>query len=189
MSDSANVISGVGTLYLAAKGTSVPALTSLPVDFSSFVTPGYTDDGVEFVYTPTFKDITVDEEMAPIDKLLTAEKLVINVKLAETTLNNLAKAIAGSSLSLNSPAGTSVLKFGSASSTNELVLGFSGPAPGGNATRVIIVYRVKSTAPVTFKYQREDKMIYNVQFEALADSSKSAGQRLCQAVDFNPAGS
>lgn len=189
MSDVANVIAGSGQLFLAPSGTALPALTSLPVTWTNFTSPGYTDDGVEFVYTPTFKDITVDEEMAPVQKLLTAEKLEINVKLAETTLQNLVKAIAGASLVEG--AGISTLYLGSASSPSQWVLGFQGPAPlaNGNATRIIVVYRVIGTAAVTAKYQRKDKVIYNVKFEALADSTQSAGQRLCKMIDYNSAGS
>lgn len=188
MSDAANVIAGPGTLFLAPSGTALPTLTSLPITWTSFDQAGYTDDGVEFVYTPTFKDITVDEEMAPVQKILTAEKLVINLKMAETTLINLAKAIAGSTL-VDHTGSTSILKFGSASSTNELVLGFQGPGPGADKTRVIIVYRAKSVAAVSFKYQRQDKLIYSVEFEALADPSQAAGERLAKIIDYNPAGS
>lgn len=192
MSDAANVIAGPGVMYLAASGTAIPSLASLPVTWTGFTSPGYTDDGVEFVYTPTFKDITVDEEMAPVQKILVGEKLEINVKMAESTLINLQKAIAGSSLVQG--ASVSTLYLGSPNSTTEWVLGFQGPAPGleanaGTLGRVIIVYRVKATAAVTFKYQRKDKIIYNVKFEALADSTQSAGQRLSKIVDFNPAGS
>lgn len=186
--DQANVIAGFGALYLAPKGTTIPTLASLPIDWSAFSAPGYTDAGVDFIYTPTFKDINVDEEMSPVQKLLTAEKLVVNAILAETTLINLARAIAGSTL-VDDTGTTSTLTFGSAATTNELVLGFQGPAPGGSATRAIICYRVKAVAAVTFKYQRQDKIVYNVSFEALADSGQAAGARLCKIVDFNPAGS
>lgn len=193
MSDSANVIAGSGTLYMAPAGTSLPTITSLPITWTGFDQPGYTDDGVDFTYTPTIKDIDVDEEMSPVQKILTAEKLVIGVTMAETTLINLAKAIAGSTLTDHSGS-ISTIKIGSASSLSEWILGFQGPAPGLEANantsgRVIIVYRVKATAAVSFKYQRKDKVVYKVQFEALADSSKPAGERLCLIQDFNPAGS
>jgi hypothetical protein len=187
--DSANVIAGSGQMYLAPAGTAVPTLTSLPITWTGFTSPGYTDDGVEFIYSPTFKDINVDEEMAPVKKLLTAEKLEINIKMAETTLLNLQKAIAGSSLTEG--AGVSTLYLGSAAALQEWVLGFVGPAPvgGGNSTRVILCWRVMPIAAVTFKYQRKDKVVYAVKFEALADSTQAAGQRLAKIIDYNSAGS
>jgi hypothetical protein len=187
--DATNVIAGSGTLYIAPSGTAIPTLTSLPITWTGFSSPGYTDDGVEFVYTPTFKDINVDEEMSPVQKLLTAEKLEINVKLAETTLVNLQRAIAGSTLVEGG--GISTLYVGSSATPQEWVLGFQGPAPlaNGNKTRVLVVWRVMPTAAVTFKYQRKDKVIYNVKFEGLADSTQSAGQRLFKAIDYNNQGS
>jgi len=192
MGDVTNVIAGFGTMYLAPSGTSEPSVASYPVSWTSFTSPGYTDDGVEFVYTPTFKDITVDEEMAVVQKLLIGEKLEINVKLAETTLVNLLKAIAGASL-VEVGDGTSKLYLGSPaqSSVQTWVLGFDGPAPlaNGKQNRIILVHKVIATAAVTFKYQRKDKIIYNVKFEALADSTQPAGQRLAKIVDFNNQGS
>lgn len=188
MSDTANVIAGSGTLYLAAAGTSLPVLTSLPITWpAGFVASGYTDDGIDFAYTPTFKDILVDEELGPVQTILTAEKLEISLKMAETTLLNLQKAIAGSSMTLTSTLST--LYLGSPNTTQEWILGFQGPAPGTGATRAIIVYRVKAKAAVQFKYQRKDKIVYAVKFEALVDSTKAAGQRLAEIIDFNPAGS
>lgn len=190
MSDASNVIAGSGVLYMAPKGTALPTLTSLPITWpATWVASGYTDDGVDFVYTPTFKDINVDEELSPVQVLLTAEKMEVSLKMAETTLLNLTKAIAGSSLVQDST--TSTVYFGSASqaSLQEWILGFEGPAPGTGATRVIIVRRVLSKAAVSFKYQRKDKIVYAVKFEALADSTQSAGQRLGFFKDFNPAGS
>ncbi len=188
MGDTSNVIAGSGALYIAPKGTAAPVLTSLPITWgASWVPSGYTDDGVDFTYTPTFKDILVDEELGPVNTLLTAEKLEISLKMAETTLLNLQKAIAGSSLVQDTT--TSTLYIGSATSPTEWTLGFQGPAPGTGATRAIIVHRVLAKAAVSFKYQRKDKVIYAVKFESLVDSTQPAGQRLGFMKDFNPAGS
>jgi hypothetical protein len=198
MSDAANVIVGSGTAYYAPKGTALPSLTTIPSastwTSAGFTPFGYTDDGVQFTHTPTFKEIEVDEEMAAIDNRLIKEKLEVGIKLAESTLLNLAVAIPGSTLT-EGPT-TSTLTVGSPSNPElgEYVLAFQGPAPGsetnaGTLGRVIVVYRVKNTAAVTHHAQRKDKVIYAVKFDAMADSSKSAGQRLYEVIDYNPAGS
>lgn len=190
MGDAANVIHGSGILRVAPKGSSLPDLTDLNAEGKlnwpgAFDEVGYTDDGVEFVYTPTFKDIKVDEEPSPIDQLLDGEKLEVKVKLAEATLENLNRAIAGSSLESDSEGDT--LHVGSADPEDiqEVILGFEGPAPADNQTRVIIAYRAKVTSSVSFKYQRSDKVMYDVTFTCLADSSQPAGQRLFLKRDFN----
>jgi len=193
-----NVIAGAGFMYLAPAGTAIPDLSTMPTDSTlqsaGFVPSGYTDDGVQFTYTPQTKDIDVDEEMSPVQILLIGEKLEINLKFAEVTLNNLLRAIAGSSLVEG--AGISTLYLGSPaqSSVQEYVAIFMGPAPGteanaGTTGRVIAVYRIKSTGAVTHHAQRKDKVVYAVKFTALADSTKSAGQRLAKIIDYNQAGS
>src|SRR5437868_4664234 len=98
MGDVANVISGPGKLFLAPKGTALPTLSGAEADFSAFSNPGFTDKGIEIDYTSTDKDIDVDELTTPVDVLITAEKLVVNVVLAETTLENLYFCISGGTL-------------------------------------------------------------------------------------------
>lgn len=196
----ANVITGTGVMYTAPAGTALPTMTGplAPTDSAwqtaGFTPSGYTDDGVQFVYTPTFKDITVDESMSPVDVRLIGEKLEINVKFAETTLNNLARAIAGSTLTLSG--GVSQLTIGNPTNPDqgEIVLGFVGPAPGNEASanvngRAIGVYRAKATAAVTIHYQRKDKIVYNVKFTAIAQSANAAGNQLAEIYDYNQAGS
>jgi hypothetical protein len=193
-----NVITGSGFFYIAPKGTAFPSLATMPTDTTwqtaGFVPSGYTDDGIQTVYTPQFKDITVDEELSPVDVRLIGEKLEISFKMAESTLNNLVRAIAGSTLTLG--AGVSTLSIGSPSDAGqgEVVLGFMGPAPGtetGASTtgRVMQVWRAKNTAAVTYHAQRKDKVIFNVKFTALADSSQAAGAKLAKITDYNQAGS
>lgn len=191
MANAQNVIAGSAILYIAPTGTALPTLTTLPSAAAwasaSFTQPGYTDKGVEFIYTPTFKNIDVDEEMSPVNQLLTAEKAEIKVALAEATLANLAISIPGSAIT--TAGGISTLKFGSPAQTavTEYILAFQGPSPAGNAdTCVLILYRVKNIAAVTVHYQRADKVVYQVTFNALADSTKAAGQRVGR-VDYYPA--
>ncbi len=194
-----NVIVGSGYFYTAPSGTASPATTSMPTDgiiqTAGYTPSGYTDDGVQFVYTPQMKDITVDEELSPIDIRLIGEKLEINLKLAEATLNNLVKAIAGSTLTVT-PGGNSVLTLGSPANPDqgEYAACFMGPAPGtealaGQTGRFIYVSRLKASAAVTIHYQRKDKVVYNVKFTALANSALAPGQKLCTITDFNDAGS
>lgn len=198
MSDSSNVLAGSGILRLAPIGTSLPDLTDLDANFKviwpvAWVAPGYTDDGVEITYTPNFKDLMVDEEMAAVKQLLTGEKMEVKVKLAEATLANLHYAIAGSTLedptAGNAENATLYIGSPTQSQIKEYMLGFEGPAPGTNQTRVVLAYRAKVIAAVSQKYKKDDKVIFDVTFSLLADSTQAAGQRLCKIVDFNSSAS
>lgn len=193
-----NVLVGSGFFYTAPAGTASIDQSTMPTDSTvqtgGFTPSGYTDDGVQFVYTPQMKDITVDEELSPVDVRLIGEKLEINLKMAEATLNNLVLSIAGSTLTKSG--GISTLVIGSPSNPDqgEVKLFFMGPAPGTETNaattgRSIQVWRAKASAAVTYHAQRKDKVIYNVKFTALADSSQAAGARLCKIVDYNQAGS
>lgn len=189
--NSANVIAGFGKIKIAPLGTALPDLTvGYPITWpAGWLDWGYTDDGVEFAYAPTVKDISVDEELAPVNKLLTAEKCTVVAKLAEATLSNMGYGISASSLVVTAPTdtvqGTKVLTFGSGT-LKKFMLGFEGPAPDTSLKRVIIITEAISTGQVQTKYQRADKTIIPVTFEALADSSLPAGSRLCKIVDFDP---
>ena len=94
----ANITVGASNLYIAPAGTALPTLTGAAADFAAFTEIGFTQDGIEYDYTPTWKDIMVDELMGPAKKILTAHKLVVTTKLAESTLQNLNAAIPGSTL-------------------------------------------------------------------------------------------
>jgi hypothetical protein len=99
--DSTNIITGSALLYTAALGAAIPPMppTGLPAPNPTIWTPlGYTDAGIKFAYDPTFKDVTVDEEMSAVDVLMTAEKLVISAGLAELTLANLQRALTSATL-------------------------------------------------------------------------------------------
>jgi hypothetical protein len=174
----ANITVGPSQVFLAPAGAAEPTLTGHATDFgSAFTEPGFTQDGMEWDYTPTWKDIVVDELMGPAKKILVSHKLVISAKLAETTLQNLAYAIPGATFD-----GTSGLTIGSIEAP-EFVLGWLGPAPNGKL-RECLAYRVVSIAAVKAHYQRKDMVVYATQFECLADPTKLAPADLAIYKDF-----
>jgi hypothetical protein len=96
-------------LLVAPIGTAIPTLdgTVDPVVFvAAWKEVGYTDQGVQISYQAGIKDITVDEEMAPVKKILDTEKASISTVLAEATLTNLDNAIAAAILSKTAGDGT-----------------------------------------------------------------------------------
>src|SRR4051794_34624626 len=104
----ANITSGPSEVFIAAVGVANPTLTGAFSDFSAFTQPGFTQDGIEWDYTPSFKDFMVDEKLGPVKKKITGHKLIISMKLAVATLQNLAYAIpaatlVGNVLSIGSP--------------------------------------------------------------------------------------
>jgi hypothetical protein len=177
----ANITVGASNLYIAPAGTALPNLTGAASDFGgAFTEVGFTQDGIEYDYTPTWKDIMVDELMGPAKKLLVSHKLIVSAKLAESTLDNLAAAIPGATLT------GSTLTIGSVGAAPEYVLGWRGPGPN-NGTRAAVLSRVVSIGAVKAHYQRKDMVIYQVQFEALSDPAQPTAADLAKVEDFNAA--
>jgi hypothetical protein len=190
MGNVANVIVGSGILYVAPFATAPPSLASLPTEAAwlaaGWKEPGYTDTGVEFDYTPGYKDIRVDEESSPVKRLLDTEALNITAGLAEATIENLNRSITASVFT-NPGTGIKTLTVGSLADASivDIAIAFQGPAPGGATARVIIGWKARVTSSVKLKVQRTDKIVYAVTWSMTADSTQAAGVRLAKVVDYN----
>ncbi len=179
--NTAEVVSGPATLYIAPVTVTIPTLSGNPTaDFAAFATPGYTDDGIEFDYTSTDKEIHVDEESYPVDVLIDKESSSINVKLAQTTMQNLYYAMTGATINV----ALDTITFGGAARPNLFRAGFSGPSPSTNLLRELLLFKVYPKSALKLHYKRNDKQMYQVSFVALADSSQPTGARAGIFQDF-----
>lgn len=79
----AEVLVGVGTMSI-----------KYPVG-GTYIDVGYTDDGVVFEYDAKTADIRVEEKTFPIKRALDSEDGKFTLTLAQASLDNLNKAIAG----------------------------------------------------------------------------------------------
>lgn len=179
--DVTEVISGFGTLYIAPElTTAIPTLTGNATDFSAFDTPGYTEDGIEVDYSSTEKEIRVDEETFPVDVLIDKEVASINVKLAQTTLQNLAYAMTGATINT----ALDTVTFGGKAKPDIFRVAFQGPSPGSTAVRQILFFRCYAKSALKLSYKRNGQVMYACSFMALADSSQPAASRAGIYQDF-----
>ena len=187
--DEAQVIVGSATMYVAPLGTTLPNMDgTLPIVWpAGWEQVGFTDDGVTFNGAIGMKDIKVDERRAPIRKTIDSEKITVAAALAEATLANMHYALPGSTLT--SGADVIHLKGGGSEDFDEVMVGFQGPAPGTNQTRVLVIFKAVNTANLGMKYQRGDKTVINVEFEALSDTTKPAGEDMYDYADVTASGS
>lgn len=181
--DATQITAGSGLLYVAPLGTALPSVDThgeYPIVWpDGWVAVGYTDAGIDVTYTPTVKELMVDEETAPVGDILTAEKFNIQAHLAEVTLANLNNAIAASTYTsdpahsdINLTAGSLPLKY--------TMVGVECPAPGTNKRRLILVQKAIAKSAVQMKIQRKDKVVVPVEF----DARKISGQPLFTIDDF-----
>lgn len=174
--DVTQIIAGPGLIYVAPLGTTLPTLSgSAPVWPSGWYQVGYTDAGVDCIYTPTIKEIYVDEEAAVVDDILEKEKFVVQAHLAEASLTNLNAAIAASSYSIS---GQPVVTVGSLP-LQYIMVGVQGPAPDTFNSRVILMQKAITTVAVSMKITRKDKQVIPVSW----DARKLPGQALVTITD------
>jgi hypothetical protein len=195
MGDVANILVGPGELYLAPVGTTPPDEDENVLSWSGWTNMGYTDGGVEVEYTPEIADHFVDQETGPVKSTLSSEQFIVRAPLAESTLGNLNKAISASALSTEAAAGgvtgKDILVVGSGPLT-EWALGFEAESPesqadGTQGWRLLIVWRVLSVAAIGQAYRKGEKTLFNSEFRAQVDSSKSKGERMFRLVDWTAA--
>lgn len=136
-----------------------------------FTEVGYTEDGVTVTYTPTVNPIRVEEETFPIDFALDEESAEVTCNMAESSLFNMDKAMAGSLLS------GSILKLG-AGTLKKLTLQVHGTNPAGE-TRSILIPSCVATGAVGMPYKKGEKTVVPVTFQAL----KTAGHPAVTIVD------
>jgi len=175
----AEVITGTGVLYIAAETVAIPTLTGSAADFNAFDSPGYTLDGVEVDYSATDKLITVDEESFPVDVLIDKETSAFNVKLAQTTMQNLYYSMTGATLT-----GGNQVTFGGKVRPDKFRVAFMGPSPAAGAVRQILFFRTYAKSALKLTYKRSGELVYQCQFMALADSTQPVGSRAGIYKDF-----
>jgi len=173
--DVSQIIAGPGLIYIAPVGTTQPTLTVPLVWPTGWFSVGYTDAGIDAIYTPTIKEIYVDEEAAVVMDILEKEKFVVQAHLAEVNLTNLNAAISASTYTPATPqitAGSQALNY--------VAVGVVGPAVGGFTSRVVLLQKAITTVAVSMKITRKDKQVFPVSW----DARKLAGQNLFSITDI-----
>lgn len=184
------IIAGPATLYVAPLGTTLPATASPatwpPTWPAGWQAVGYTEKGVDLVFTPTVKPFTPDEEASAVYDILEAEKCDVSAILWEATIENYRNAI---SAHTNTDDGK-VRSLGTGTLTLTYVMvGYQGPAPASDSMtspattphgRVIIVQKAIVTSAISLNMSRKDIQKFAVKWEA----RKIAGQDLYDLFEY-----
>ena len=153
-----NVLVGVAILYF-----------KYPVG-GSYVEVGYTKDGVTLEYNADTADIDVEEATFPIKRVITKEKLSVKCNMAESSLINMDKAIAGSVLAASTiTIGGGLIK--------EMSIQIVGTNPAGFA-RTITIPLATAVGSVGMPFKKGEETVVPVEFQALKGASD-----VCTIVD------
>jgi len=133
---------------------------------SMFTEVGYTEDGVNVTYTADTADVEVEEETFPIGRVITKETAEVTCNMAESSLFNMDKAMAGSLLS------GSILKLG-AGTNKVMTVQLRGTNPEG-FIRAIQIPACTATGAVGMPYRKGEKTVVPVTFQALKTTNHPA---------------
>jgi hypothetical protein len=215
-----NIIMGGAEIFLAPQPSGVPvavpnwvSTASAAVGGGTWVSVGYTSEGLDLSVEPEYLDVEVDQLLDSAALFKSGQKLTISTSFTEATLDNLAfvlgqpdtdiaKYSAGATVANDditdadaamSAAGdyrVLTVKGGSLGSA-PLIRSFYavGPSPRGantatkTAERVYYMPNVISQESVTVAVKRNEASQYPVTFRCLPDSGAAAGQEYGKVVD------
>ncbi len=148
--------------YTIEPGGTAPAMSLS----SPFTEIGYTEDGVIATFTSDETDIEVEEETFPIDRVITKETAEVTCNMAESSLYNISKALAGSVLSGN------IITLG-AGVNKKMNIKIEGKTPGGYLASIMMP-KVTATGAVGMPFKKGEKTIIPLTLQALKPQGEPA---------------
>lgn len=165
------ILTGVGTLYIAAAGTAKPDVEDTPG--SSWTSLGETDGGVKVTKTQNIETFSSDQRTGKVKAVRTEEGLTIETNLMEATLEKLAKVISGTVTDTAPGVGTigvRDLPLYAGAAVAEFALLFRGDSAYGAAYPAqFYIPRGYMDDDVEMEFTKEGKTLIPVKFEALED--------------------
>jgi hypothetical protein len=198
---SANIIVGAAALFTYEDGVltdaDLPDLAGVSANESArealsndetFRNVGYTMNGLEIQFQPDFGEVQVDQVLDVAKLYKQGMQVNLNTAFAESTLENLLFAVAGSSGDLGTGtgvfAGQDVLNL-SAGDIGECPVerGLVAVGPGtgdceigSSIERVYVAYRALSIESVTVSAKRDEATMFEVSFRLLPNDNGSYGK-------------
>ena len=160
-------------------------------DDNNFRNVGYTMNGLEIVFQPDFGEVQVDQVLDVAKLYKQGMQVNLNTAFAESTLENLLFAIAGSPDDL-AEAGASTGLF-AGNKVMDMSAGDIGECPverglvavgpgtgdcaaGESIERIYVAYRALSIESVTVSAKRDEPTMFEVSFRLLPNDNASYGK-------------
>lgn len=162
-------------------GTKYATTLDGDVDFRNV---GYTMNGLEIQFQPDFGEVAVDQVLDVAKLFKQGMQVNLNTTFAESTLENLLVATAGSDSDLTTVAGNPTLNL-KAGTLGECPIerGIVAVGPGtgdceegSNLERVYVAYRALSIESVTVSAKRDEATMFEVSFRLLPNDDASYGK-------------
>jgi hypothetical protein len=209
-----NIVVGAAALFVTNSGQTIgdSTTTDLPVSVAgtSYKTTlsesnkvrnvGYTSNGIDLTFTPTFGDVQVDQLLDTARLFKSAMTVTLRTSLAEATLENLLMAITQSDANVTTLGALSptIVSWKDGVTSNpaskyvDILSGELGDYPverglvavgastnqlaDKNEERIYVAYRAVSIQNVTVSAKRDAATMFDVEFRLLPDSQGAYGK-------------
>ncbi len=162
-----SIVVGSGSIFLAAVGTAFPLPDAAPN--GSWTDLGEFDGGVTANLTQSIDEHFIDSESGAVKATRSQEALRISVNLAETTLENLGKALDDATVSADTTPSRKIVPLYRGLDVTEYALLFRAESPYGAFNAQFEVPRAYQAGDIGPAFTKDSKTLYPVEFGALVD--------------------
>jgi hypothetical protein len=190
-----NILVGAAPLYISVKDSTdvtyvenmlesgdialaprTSARTTLDAATTKFRNVGFTNNGLQITYNPTFDSVTVDQLLDTAKLFKSAMEVMIATEMTEGTLENVLVVFGQKAATLNSGVlGLEAGALGAAPTERQLIAVGQAPttAANSNTERVYYARRVLSVQQSQFSLSRSTPTTFPVTFRLLPSGSSS----------------
>jgi len=182
------LLTGVGTIYVAPAGEAMPALDATPA--GNWVSCGETDDGVTVRKTQNIETFSSDQRTGKKKAIRTEEGVEVETSLQEGTLENLANVTNGT-VSVTAPGvgtiGKKSMNLHAGAEVTEFAILFRGKSPYGNYPGQYYVPRGYMDDDVEQEYKKDGVALIPMKFMALEDLDAATEDERFGVVEYQNA--
>jgi hypothetical protein len=187
-----NLEAGVAVAGTASRNTKVPAFsgsssyrdslnaidTTAGVNGAAYRNVGYTNNGLQITYNPTYDSVTVDQLLDTAKLFKSAMEVMIATEMSEGTLENVLVVFGQKASTLNSGIlGLEAGALGQAPTERQLIaVGQAPTTTSPNSERVYYARRVLSVQQSQFSLARTTPTTFPVTFRLLPDANYSGSE-------------
>jgi hypothetical protein len=165
------ILTGVGQLYVAAADTAAPLVNGVPG--AAWTDLGETDGGVKVQSKQKIETFTTDQRTGPVEARRTEESLLITTKLVSGTLENVAQALSGQTVTDVAPGsgtiGTRNVGLYRGAQVAKFAILYRGKSPYGDFNAQYYVPRGFFSGDLDLEHKKGDMISIPIEFTALED--------------------
>ena len=181
-----DIIVTPAVVYYATYGATVPADTVAAGTAwgGSWVKVGYTNAPLSMLYEADELDLEIEQSLAAVDRIKTKESLTLETTLAELYLDGIQLGSGGTVTDTAAAAGQpgkEELALGGTATLTKRAWGFEGSyvdEDGATFPVRVFVWRATARLNGALEFGKAQAVGTPIQIKAVADMTKSAGQRL-----------